>query len=286
MKTKKILPVTLVGLLAINFASCTTASESEMLSSQNVSLLNVSTDGVSTFQVNNVCSVFVATDPLTADEIEFLYAIREDEKLAKDVTEAFLSKYPTSIAFSNIAKAEATHIAAIENVLGFYEIEFPALAAAGVFANEARQNQYNELLTKDTSLIAAYKTTAFLEEQSIVAYANVTPTITNANIKIIVSNLMRGSSNHFKAYIRQLTALGETYSPTLLSQMTYDEIINSPYGQGNKYGHQGNGMNTNSGKGHRGQGNKGTVNASGTCTGTSNGTAPGTGMGKGYRGGR
>ena len=289
MKISKIFPVTLVGLLAITFASCSTDNDS--IASQSVGLLNVSTEGVSTFYVNNVCSVFVATSDLTADEIEFLYAIREDEKLAKDITESFLIKYPTSIVFSNIAKAEATHIAAIENVLAYYEIDFPALGEAGVFANEARQNQYNELIVKDTSLVAAYKTSSYLEEQSIAAYAAVTPNITNENIKIIVSNLKRGSSNHFKAYIRQLTILGETYLPTLLDQKTYDEIINSPYGQGNKYGHQINGMNTNSGKGHKGQGNKGGVNASGTCTGTANGTAPGTGVGqggtgKGYRGGR
>jgi hypothetical protein len=289
MKRSKIIPVTLIGLLAITFASC--SSDNESSAAQPVALLNVTTDGISTIQVNKVSSVFVANADLTADEIEFLYAIREDEKLAKDVSEAFSSKYPTSIAFSNIAKAEATHIAAIENVLAYYEIEFPALGTTGVFYDEARQNQYNELLAKDTSLVEAYKATAFLEEQSIAAYATVTPNISNANIQIIVSNLMRGSSNHFKAYIRQLTTLGETYLPTLLSQATYDEIINSPYGQGNKYGHQGNGMNSNSGKGHRGQGNKGGVNASGTCTGTVNGTAPGTGvgqggMGKGYRGGR
>jgi len=289
MKIIKIFPATLVGLLAITFASCSTNNDS--MASQSVALLNVSTEGISTFQVNNVCSVFVATPDLTADEIEFLYAIREDEKLAKDVTTAFSTKYPASLVFSNIAKAEATHITAIENVLAYYEIDFPALGKAGVFANEARQNQYNELLAKDTSLVAAYKTTAFLEEQSIATYTTVAANITNANIKIMVNNLMRGSSNHFKAYIRQLTTLGETYLPTLLSQTTYDEIINSPYGQGNKYSNQGNGMNTNSGKGQRGQGNKGGVNAGGTCTGTTNGTAPGTGVGqggagKGYRGGK
>lgn len=289
MKRNRMLPVTLVGLLAIIFASC--SSDNDSSASQAVNLLNVTAEGISTIQVNNVCSVFVATSDLTADEIEFLYAIREDEKLEKDVTEALSAKYPTSIAFRNIAKAEATHIAAIENVLAYYEIEFPALGATGVFSDAARQNQYNQLLAKDTSLVAAYKATAYLEEQSIAAYETVTPNITNANIKIIVSNLMRGSSNHFRAYIRQLTTLGEIYLPTLLSQTTYDEIINSPYGQGNKYGHQGNGMNSNSGKGHRGQGNKGGVNTSGICTGTTNGTAPGTGvgqggMGKGYRGGR
>jgi len=284
MKTKKIFPVTLVGLFALMFASCTTDSDS--LASKSLAILNVSTEGISTIQVNNVCSVFVETADLTADEIEFLYAIREDEKLAKDVTEAFAAKYPTSIAFRNIAKAEATHIAAIENVLGYYEIEFPALGSTGVFANEARQNQYNTMIAKDTSLVATYKATAYLEEQSIAVFTAVTPNITNANIQIIVSNLLRGSSNHFRAYIRQLTTLGETYLPTLLNQTTYDEIINSPYGQGNKYGHKGNGMNTNSGKGHKGQGNKGGVNASGICTGTSNGTAPGAGMGMGYHGGR
>lgn len=292
MKKNKILPVTLVGLLAIILASCTTASESEMLSSKSVALLTVSGEGVSTFKVNNISSVFVATSALTADEIEFLYATREDEKLEKDVTEAFLAKYPTSITFSNIAEAEATHIAAIENVLTCYEIEFPALGEAVVFVDEARQNQYNELLAKATSLVEAYKATALLEEQSIAAYAAVIPNITNVNIKIVVINLMEGSSNHLKAYVHQLSILGVTYLPALLDQTTYDEIINSPFGQGNKYGLQNNnGSNTNSGKGNGMPGNKGSVNAAGICTGTANGTAPGNAvrqgeMGQGYRGGK
>ncbi|NDV80147.1 DUF2202 domain-containing protein [Dysgonomonas sp. 511] len=260
--------------------------------SEPVSLLKVTDEGISSFIVDNICPVLDATSPLTADEIEFLYVLREDEKMSRDLNFAFSSLYPTAVQFSRIGTAEATHITTIERLLDYYEIEYPALSPDGVFADEYRQSRYNELLAMGNTMENAYTATARLEEENIVAYNNVLENISNPNIKIIVSNLLKSSTNHFKAVVRQITLLGSNYTPSILDGTTYQEIISSNPGQGNKYQQKGKqGQNTNSGKRGQQKGNKGSVNSSGVCTGCTNGTSPGSNSnkgqtGKGYRGGK
>lgn len=259
--------------------------------SEPVSLLKVSDEGISSFIVDNICPVLDATSPLTADEIEFLYALREDEKMSRDLNLAFSSLYPTAVQFSRIGTAEATHIATIERLLDYYEIEYPALSPNGLFADEYRQNRYNELLVTGNTLETAYTAIARLEEENIITYNNVLRNISNPNIKIIVSNLLKSSTNHLRAVVRQITLSGSNYTPSLLDETTYQEIISSNPGQGNKYQQKGKqGQNTNSEKGNQHRGNKGSINNSGVCKGCTNGTSPGSNSnkgraGKGYRGG-
>lgn len=243
--------------------------------SDPVSLLNVSDDGISSFMVANICPILAVTPPLTADEIEFFYALREDEKLARDLNFAFSALYPTVVQFSKIGTAEATHIATIERILDYYEIEYPALTSDGVFADEYRQNRYNKLLITGNTPVNAFTAIARLEEGNSIAYKQVLENISNPNIKIVVSNLLKSSTNHLRAAVRQITLLGGSYTPSLLDEATYQEIISSKPGQDNKYQQKGKqGQNTNSEKGNQPKGNKGSVNTSGVCTGCVNGASP------------
>lgn len=296
MKTINFLKITLFSLFALTIVSCNNSDEFDNGANEPLAVLKVAQeDGVSSFVTPNICPVLNVTDPLTADEIEFLFAMREDEKMAKDLYTAFGAQYPTAVQFSRIATAEATHVAAIETMLTYYEVSFPALTPAGVFADAEKQAQYDAFLAQGTTIQGAFEVMALLEEENIAAYKAVEATATNANIKLILANMVRASSNHLKAAVRQLTILGITYTPTHLDQATFDEVISSAFAQGNMYGQQmgkGNrGGNTNSQKGNMGQGNKGNVNGSGICTGTNNGSSPGMNggqgqAGKGYRGGR
>ncbi len=296
MKTNKFFIIALTVFLALAIMSCD-KSESNAENSQEtlLSLLKVSNEGVSAFTVENICPVLAATNPLTADEIEFLYAMREDEKLSKDLYTAFAVRFPPVVPFSKISAAEATHVAAIEKVLAYYEIEFLALGEAGVFVDPQRQERYNTLLLQGTVLLNAYLAMAALEEENVAVYTSVATDAANTNIKMLLENMVRSSSNHLKAAVRQITALGGSYVPTTLEQAAFDQIISSQYTQGKQYrcqyGHDGQSCNTNSRKHGNGQGNKGAVCSAGDCTCTCNGTAPGVcdgqgGVGKNYRHGK
>lgn len=262
-----------------------------VVNSEPVSLLKVSAEGTSSFMMDNICPVLDVTSPLTADEIEFLYALREDEKISHDLNVAFSSLYPTVVQFTKISTAEATHIATIERLFDYYEIEYPPLNPKGVFSDEYRQARYNELLAEGNTLENAYKVIASLEEENIISYNDVLKSISNPNIAIIVSNLLRSSTNHLRAIVRQINLLGGVYTPVLVDDATYQAIISSNPEQGKKYQQKGKqGQKTNSGKGNHHKGKKGSVNNAGVCTGCANGASPGNNSnkghaGKGYRGG-
>lgn len=290
MKAKK-MAVLLWGLFV--FISCN-KSDDFGSNEDPIVLLNVESDGTSLLTRANAAPIFEVTSPLTADEIEFLYAIREDEKLAHDLYKAFSAKYPTAAPISKIATAEASHVACIEAMLDYYEIAYPTLSANGVFEDPTRQARYNELVNKSSTLVEAFSTMARVEDETIFAYQSVQGQIINVNISLVVANMIKASSNHLRATVRQVITLGGTYTPSFLTTEEFDAIIGSTFQGGNAYRQQkgkgGKGGNSNAQKGGQGQGNKGSVNASGSCTGTSNGSAsdknPSGGVGKGYRGGR
>ena len=295
MKTKNLLLTVLACLSLGSLASC--SSSNDIIDSgekewATVQLLKLTEEGITTFNLDEICPILSATDELTADEIEFLYAVREDEKVARDIGIYFSLLYPTNYFFANKSAAESNHVASIERVLNYYEIEFPELAEAGIFEDVERQAYYNKLIDRGSTLSNALQAVAQNEEESYVAYKEVLNSSSNPNIKIIIKNLKISSLNHLKASIHQITRLGDTYSPIILNEKEYSDLLDSNFNQGGKHHHQGNkDHHTNSEKGDHGKGDKGSINNSGHCTVSSNGSHSGSGkgkghVGKGYRGGR
>lgn len=284
-----LITATLAGLFTL--ASCS-QSDDVVQDDSTLSILKVEEDGTSMMTRANITPVMEATSPLTADETEFLYAIREDEKIAHDVYAAFSALYPAAKTISKIMTAESSHISAAEAVLDYYEIEYPPLSDTGIFEDADRQALYNDLITKGTTLIKAYGTMALMEEETVYAYKSIQNQLTNSNLSLLLSQLIKASSNHLRATVRQVVKLGGSYSPAYLSDEEYQTIINMAFENGNFYGirkHNGEG-NTNAQKKGNKKGIKGAVDRTGTCTSTSNGSLPATnsnkGVGKGYRGGK
>lgn len=296
MKTKLFSKLILLFIVSFALIACTKNTLSDnaaelMESGTPVAILEVKSDGVTTFNLAGETPPFDSTADLTADEIEFVYAVREDEKVARDLYTAFFEKYSLK-TFSNISRSEANHMRAVEILLEYYEIDFPAAGEYGVFEDPARQAIYDTLLAKGNTALEGFRVMAQLEEENIVSYRNVLSDITNPNIKIVIENLGKASENHFKAAIRQITALGGTYAPKLMNQEEYKAMIAKGFEQGKRYRYKNMGDTTNSGKKMNGNTEKrGKVNSYGTSTGSSNGTTPGGEgrkgeQGKGYRGGK
>lgn len=272
------------AVVVLATASCTkenpaTEAEEIMASGIQMSVLQVKSDGTTTFDMTAMSAPFDSTTDLTASEIEYIYAVREDEKLAGDLYSAFFSLYKLK-AFENIAKAEGNHMKATERLLDYYGIEYPTAGEKGKFENPARQALYDSLLQKGATALEAFKVMAQYEEYNIVQYKADLTGIINPNVKIVIENLEKGSENHFKATIRQITALGGTYTAQIMTQEEYRAIIAIGFEKGKRYRYLNNGQSANSGEKMNGkQEKKGSVNASGTCTGCSNGTFPGNGGG-------
>lgn len=278
--------VVLISLLAA--FSCTkeqTATDSSLITPNTTGeIIEVKSSGATAFNAPAITAPFDSTADLTADEIEFLFAVREDEKLARDLYAVFYTKFQNKI-FENIGKSETTHLKAIERLYDYYQIDYPVVGDAGKFSDPELQHLYDSLIVKGDSLLAAVKIMANLEESNIFHYREVLKTIINTNIKIVIENLEKGSENHFKAAIREITALGGVYTPLILSSEDYREIIATGFEKGKRYRYLNNGQTNNQGKNINAWNEKrGAVNSNGSCNKTSNGSAPGTNSGNGKQG--
>jgi len=295
MKANSIKTLLAICAISLSLASCTKETNPNtpepLVSATPSDIIEVKSDGATTFALAGVTPAFDSTADLTADEIEFIYAVREDEKVARDLYFSFFGTFGLK-PFENIGKAEDNHIKATEKLFDYYEIDYPALSENGKFENAIRQKLFDSLLLKGTPELEAFKVMAMLEESNIVEYGEVLKTIANPNIKIVIENLARASANHFKAAIRQITALGGTYTPALMTQEQYRAVIAIGFEKGKRYMYKNNGSTTNSGNKLGGKGQKkGSVNSQGNCNSSSNGATPGSqnrqgNVGKGYRGGK
>lgn len=198
-------------------------------------LLEVQGDGASLILGSNLKSALVATAPGTALEQEMLTFMKEEEKLARDVYTALSAKWGTPI-FANIAKAEATHASAVVTLMERLGMANTALLPAGEFENPAFTALYAQLVADGSrSLADAFRVGALIEEKDIFDLKDDLTKTSNANITMVFENLLKASSNHLRAFNRQLTSLGIAYSPTYLDWATFTQIVTSPMEQGRRY---------------------------------------------------
>lgn len=168
----------------------------------------------------------VSTD-LTDEEIESLLYMREEEKLARDVYIVLGDLYSSLKIFENIANSEQRHMDSIKNLLDKYGLEDPAEGNdIGEFTNQDLQNLYTTLVNEGKqSLIDALTVGGKIEEIDIIDLKNYINITDKPDIIKVFSNLLDGSKNHLRAFVKELDKQGVTYEPFYLSQEEFDEII-------------------------------------------------------------
>ncbi|RUA34489.1 MAG: hypothetical protein DSY77_05065 [Bacteroidetes bacterium] len=168
-------------------------------------------------------------EPLNDAEKSSLLFMREEEKLARDVYDYLYLKWSLQI-FDNISTSEQPHMDAILELLNRYELEDPAKQdESGSFVNSDLQKLYTDL-TKvgTTSIVDALKVGAAIEEIDILDLNNALDVdVDNQDITIVYENLMKGSRNHLRSFVKTLGNQGVIYQPQYLTKEEYDAIINS-----------------------------------------------------------
>lgn len=145
-----------------------------------------------------------AAAPLSATEKESLLYMREEEKLARDVYDAFYDRYGLRV-FSNIAASEQAHMDAVLTLLNRYGLADPAAAAPGVFNNDDLQTLYDDLIDQgNQSLTAALQAAVLIEETDIADLQDGLALTSHADLRAVYTNLLRASQNHLRAFSRQL----------------------------------------------------------------------------------
>jgi len=179
----------------------------------------------------------IALEPVSTEEAAGLLYMREEEKLAHDVYAAMFVKWNLR-PFTNISRSEQMHMDAILSLITRYSLIDPVgTNGAGIFKDAALQNLYTTLMIQGNKTdVDALKVGATIEEVDIVDLQKHLKENDNKDIALVYDNLMRGSRNHLRAFVKNLSARGIVYSPQFLSQTEYNAIIASGIERGYRGG--------------------------------------------------
>jgi len=228
MKTKFLIPAAL--LAATLFASCGQDANSIKFDAMDVSIDEFAAIPVFTTPTDSLS--------LTQSEMNGLLLMREEEKMAQDVYDSFYSTYGI-INFDKISNSEVRHTAAVLALINYFELTDPALTESGKFTSTAIQGLYDQLIAAGTSANTALSTGAFIEEYDIADLKKLIAETTNTDIVTVYNNLLDGSQNHLRSFVRTLKNRGIVYTPQLLSSTDFATIIAATNSNGSGKGRGG-----------------------------------------------
>ncbi len=170
---------------------------------------------------------------LSTEEKLGLIKMREEEKLARDVYQVLYEKWNHRV-FNNIAQSEQRHMDAVKVLLDKYGMTDPITnSSRGVFTDPELQKLYTSLVEQGSqSLVEALKVGATIEDLDIKDLYDFLEQTDNTDIKIVYQNLVKGSRNHMRAFVSQLSLNGASYDAQFLSAAQIDDIVASPRERG------------------------------------------------------
>ena len=131
-----------------------------------------------------------------------------------------------------------------KNLLDRYEIIDPVTDdATGEFSIPEIQKLYTDLVTQGkVSLVDALRVGASIEDLDIKDLHEWLTKTDNQDITLVYENLLRGSQNHMRSFVKQLENNGSSYTAQYLSQTEIDSILAGEQQQGSHAGQQGAGQ--------------------------------------------
>jgi hypothetical protein len=168
-------------------------------------------------------------EDVSQEEEKGLMRMREEEKLARDVYLSIATMWNIPL-YSNIAKSEQRHMDAIRVLLTRYNLADPVVSDdIGVFSDPKMLQLYNDFINrarlseKEALLIGAG-----IEDLDIYDLKALLKDADSQDIAVVYQNLMKGSRNHLRSFIKVLDMYGATYSAQYLTQSEIDDILSSP----------------------------------------------------------
>ncbi len=169
---------------------------------------------------------------LTPEEAENLQFMREEEKLARDVYLAYYRTWDLH-PFTRIARSENNHTLAIKLLLDKYGLTDPFIEEEGAFTNQDLKALYDQLiLSGSDSLASAIYNALYIEEKDIADLEDAISKFQNEDLLKVYGYLLMASHNHLRAFYKVATRMGIEYTPTLITQEYFDEVVNSAFEHG------------------------------------------------------
>jgi|GEM_PF-541165 len=194
------------GNVTVNFTDCSAGLLQYEAIDENFGFGSIvlnrltNTDGLSCHETSD-----------TSDK-ESLAFMREEEKMARDVYLLFFRNYGVNM-FNNIASSEQTHMDAVLNLMNVYNVPDSSTGVEGTFNNVDLQDLYDALIAMgESSLENAYLAGALIEETDIKDLMAFEEGTVATDILNTYGNLLCGSRNHMRAFVKQYQNLtGKVY---------------------------------------------------------------------------
>ncbi|WP_457752916.1 DUF2202 domain-containing protein [Thermococcus sp.] len=245
---RKLFGLMLVGVMLLTIAAgCLTTTETitqtttvtKTATQQPTNLENAGAEGgVATTPTSyQAVADLVSSYPveeLTQDEIDGILWMREEEKLARDVYLTLYEKWGLQIFYNIAMRSEQTHMDMVLALIEKYNLTDPVGDnGIGEFTNPEIQALYDKLVAEGSKSVEdAIKVGALIEEVDIKDLEEWLAKSDNEDIKFVYENLMMGSRNHLRAFVRTLENYGVTYQPQVLPWDQYEQIVNTPMEMG------------------------------------------------------
>ena len=167
----------------------------------------------------------IAPVPITEEEKPTLLWMREEEKLARDVSLALFAQWK-QFEFQRIANSEQRHFDVLGKHIVLFGLTDPASSATGVFNQPELQALYDDLIfTGSQSYVQALTVGATIEDVDIADLVAAIDATTNLALKRTYGNLLEGSKNHLRAFVSLLRSQGVEYTPVHMDQALFDAIV-------------------------------------------------------------
>ncbi len=193
---------------------------------------------------------------LTKVEEDNILLMREEEKLARDVYLTLAQLWDCPV-FTRIAASEQRHMDAVGLLIARYGlVDSMVDDKIGVFSTTEFTQLFTDLTTSGAgSLLEALAVGVTIEEMDIEDLELALEETDKADIEWVFGNLLRGSTNHLRAFTRTIASGG-----TVCTLRARPGKTNGAAGQADDLGRQGRGRG---GRGNRGRGENGTRNQDG-----------------------
>jgi hypothetical protein len=172
---------------------------------------------------------------LTENEKAGILLMREEEKMARDIYQTLNEKWD-QMPFVHISESEINHMARMKLLIDKYNLKDPVEKNAdkrGVYENKVLAQMFEELTASGkTSLEAAFRAGAKVEEVDIRDLKEAMARTSNEEIKNTYADLISASENHLRAFVRNLKRLDVIYTPVVMDKKEFDAIISSDKGMG------------------------------------------------------
>ncbi|MDX8339364.1 DUF2202 domain-containing protein [Draconibacterium sp. IB214405] len=216
MKTKRMLFKMAILVMVFTLSACSEKQNDEDLANS---------DNTEAKSLNGSTAVQVLS--LTETDSLGLIFMREEEKLARDAYLVLFSKYNHQV-FDNISQSEQVHTDAILRLLNYYNLDDPFIDVIGEFNDPSLAELFNDLMILgDINLDSALVVGALIEETDIEDIANLASKTEVQNIIQVYGNLISGSENHLRAFVKDLSNRGIDYQPRILPADQFNDIINN-----------------------------------------------------------